>query len=185
MLYLFLVCWTDFPVATQRLDSATNSVVLLFFCFPRHVNIKVLTNIFPFLFYSFSPSKEKEPANVCQEKPDLRLCHGFHHQCHAYCSQSNAAKWHGVTPCTVSIGSGQNSHDLTSSLSLQPKLDQPQSKHVSKQSIKLFYFTVNLFTLKVYIYLKVPCRYRQSDWTEEGYICFTLTMSPCGVTGLT
>lgn len=129
--------------ATQRLDSATNSVVLLFFCFACTVNIKVLTNIFPFLFYSFSPSKEKEQANVCKEKSDLRLCHGFHHQCHAYRSQSNAAKWHGVTPCTVSIGSGQNSHDLTSSLSLQPKLDEPQPKHVSKQSIKLFYFTVN------------------------------------------
>lgn len=61
-----------------------------------------------------SPPEEEESTDVCQEKPDLRLRHGVHHQCDAHRGQSDAAERHGVTAYTVSTGSGENSHDLTS-----------------------------------------------------------------------
>lgn len=57
----------------------------------------ILYHLFFLLFFSlFSSSEEEKQADVREEKPDLRLRHGFHHQCHAYRSQSDATEWHGV-----------------------------------------------------------------------------------------
>lgn len=61
-------------------------------------------------------------------------------------------------------------------LSLQPKLDQPQPEHFSKQSVEfLFYF------------FKFNSELVEADrcgWSAERCICFALKMSPCRVTGL-
>jgi len=80
-----------------------------------------------------SPSQEEESADVCQEEPDLRLRHGFHYQCHAHRSQSDAAERHGVTNCTVSMASGQNSHDLTSRLCSQSRTSYNPSTSLNNQ----------------------------------------------------
>lgn len=129
---------------------------------------------------------------MCQEKPDLRLCYGFHHQCHAYRSQSDAAERHGVTTCTVSMGSGQNSHDLTSScLCSQSWTSHNPSTSLNNQFIFyifyfiLFYFILFYYFIKFNFIWKVPCRCRQCELKEERYICFALKMSPYRVTGLT
>lgn len=101
---------------------------------------------FSFLFSSspLSPSQEEKSADVCQEKPDLRFRYGFHHQCHAYRSQSDAAEWNGVTNCTVSMGSGQNSHDLTSCLCSQSWTSHNPSTSLNNQLCYLFSFNLNL-----------------------------------------
>ncbi len=113
---------------------------------------------------------------MCQEKPDLRLRHGFHHQCHAHRSQSDAAERHGVTNCTVSMGSGQNSHDLTCCLCSQSWTSHNPSTSPNNQLNVLFvFFKFNL---------NLPCWSRQCELKEERWICFALKMSPHRVTGL-
>lgn len=72
----------------------------------QHVTKLSFILFFSPLFSSFSPSKEEEPADVRQEKLDLRLRYGVHHQRHAHRGQSDATERHGVTTCTVSRGGG-------------------------------------------------------------------------------
>ncbi len=107
-------------------------------CVNRTILVSLISSLFSFT--PLSPSQEEESADVCQEKPDLRLRYGFHHQCHAYRSQSDAAERHGVTNCTVSMGSGQNSHDLTSCLCSQSWTSHNPSTSLNNQlSFCLFF----------------------------------------------
>lgn len=92
--------------------------------------------IFSFLHSSFSPSKEKEPADVRQEKLDLRLRYGVHHQRHAHRSQSDAAERHGVTTGTVSTGVRGDRTAMTSPFLLFAAKAGPTTdpRHFWKQS---------------------------------------------------
>lgn len=111
-----------------------------------------------------SPPEKEESTDVRQEKPDLRLRHGFHHQCHAHRSKSDAAERHGVTACTVSMGSGQSSHDLTSCTCSQSWTSHnPSTSRIS--AVLLFWYSFCfLFFSSPFLssILEVPHKCRQN-----------------------
>lgn len=66
-------------------------------------DLKIVYNVSEFLFelsvyfcFFFSAFPKEEPPDVCPEEPHLCICNGLHYKRHAHCSQSDAAKRHGI-----------------------------------------------------------------------------------------
>lgn len=140
-----------------------------------------------FCLVYFSPSKEEEPADVRQEKLDLRLRYGVHHQRYAHRSQSDAAERHGVTTCTVSSrGRGEDRTAMTSPFPIFAANAGPTTTQTLLEMISLVCllwpcfifcsFLNYLYSISVFIYII-------SNYLFDGdgqcvkrkeYVCFEL-----------